>query len=136
MTTELIVLAYAALLQVVQFALMSVAVNLDVGVAKTASARDASRLGKPLADLLNDTSGRLFRAFNNHFEGLILFTIAVVIITLGEQSTNVTTTCAWVYLFARIAYVPAYYFGWAPWRSLIWFAGFGATVVMLLAALI
>jgi uncharacterized MAPEG superfamily protein len=59
-----------------------------------------------------------------------------VIITLGEQSTNVTTTCAWVYLFARIAYVPAYYFGWAPWRSLIWFAGFGATVVMLLAALI
>ena len=34
MTTELTVLAYAALLQVVQFALMSVAVNLDVGVAK------------------------------------------------------------------------------------------------------
>ena len=68
------------------------AVNLDVGVAKTASARDRISFGKPLADLLNDTSGRLFRAFNNHFEGLILFTIAVVIITLGDQSTNVTTT--------------------------------------------
>ena len=73
---------------------------------------------------------------NNHFEALILFTITVVVVTLGEQSSSVTVTAAWVYLGARILYVPAYYFGWVPWRSFIWFAGFLATVTMLLAALI
>lgn len=136
MTPELTVLAYAALLQVIQFALMSITANLDVGVAKTASPRDPARLGKPVQELLSEKPGRLFRAFNNHFEGLILFTIAVVIVTLGDQSTPVTTTAAWTYLIARILYIPAYYFGWVPWRSLIWFIGFGATVTMLLAALV
>ena len=111
-------------------------VNLDVGTNKTTSPRDPSRLGKPLHELLNDKSGRLVRAFNNHFEGLILFSIAVVIVTLAEQSTSVTITAAWVYLAARIAYVPAYYFGWVPWRSLFWFTGFLATVTLLLGALI
>ena len=44
-------------------------------------------------------------------------------------------TCAWVYLGARVLYVPAYASGVYLVRSLIWTVGFGATVVMLLAAL-
>ena len=136
MGTELTVLVLAALLQVVQFALMSVSANLDVGPRKTLSPRDPGRLGKPLAELLNPQAGRLFRAFNNHFESLILFAIAVLTITLTEQTSSVTAAAAWVYLAARIIYVPAYAFGLVPWRSLIWFVGFGAIVVMLLAALI
>ena len=47
-----------------------------------------------------------------------------------------TAACAWTYLIARILYVPAYAFGLVPWRSLIWMVGFGATTLMLLAALI
>ena len=38
--------------------------------------------------------------------------------------------------FARILYVPAYYYGLNPWRSLIWAVGFLATLLMLLAALL
>ncbi|MBR9862809.1 MAG: MAPEG family protein [Rhodobacteraceae bacterium] len=136
MTTEITVLTYAALLQVVQFALMSISANLDVGPGKTMSPRDPSRLGKPVQELLSEKPGRLFRAFNNHFEGLILFTIAVVVVTLGEQSTVFTAICAWVYLGARILYIPAYYYGLAPGRSIIWFVGFLATLFMLLAALV
>ncbi|GGA21857.1 MAPEG family protein [Neptunicoccus cionae] len=136
MTTEITVLTYAALLQVVQFALMSITANLDVGPGKTMSARDPSRLGKPVQELLSEKPGRLFRAFNNHFEGLILFTIAVVVVTLGEQSTGFTAICAWVYLGARVLYIPAYYYGLAPGRSIIWFVGFLATVFMLLATLV
>ena len=130
------VLALAGLLQVVQFALMSVAANLDVGPAKTLSPRDIDRLGKPLAELLSPKPARLFRAFNNHFEALILFILAVVVVTLSGQSNAFTAACAWTYLAARTAYIPAYYFGLSPWRSLIWFVGFGATVLLLLAALI
>lgn len=136
MTTEITILTYAALLQVIQFALMSVSANLDVGPGKTMSPRDPQRLGKPVEDLLGVKSGRLMRAFNNHLEGLIMFTIAVVVVTLGNQSSAVTVTCGWIYLGARVLYIPAYYFGWTPWRSVIWFVGFGATVLMLLAALV
>jgi uncharacterized MAPEG superfamily protein len=81
-------------------------------------------------------TGRLYRAMNNHFEGLILFTIACVVVTLSGQSSTLTGTFAIIYLGARILYIPAYAFGWAPWRSLIWFAGFLSTAFMLIAALI
>jgi uncharacterized MAPEG superfamily protein len=136
MTPELTVLALAGLLQGVQFALMSIAANLDVGPAKTTSPRDLDRLGRPLADQLSRGPARLYRAFNNHFEGLILFSLAVVVVTLSGQSTAFTAACAWVYLGARLVYVPAYYFGWSPWRSLIWMAGFVATMLMILTALL
>ena len=136
MTPELTVMTLAALLQVIQFALMSVPANLELGPRKTASPRDRARLGGSMEDQLSEKTARLYRAFNNHFEGLILFTIACVVISVSNQSTPFTATCAWVYLLARIAYIPAYYFGLAPWRSLIWFVGFGATTFMLIAALL
>ena len=76
-------------------------------------------------------AGRLKRAFDNHFDGLILFTIAVVVVVLGNASSTTTETCAWIYLAARILYVPAYASGIFLVRSLIWSVGFGATFVML-----
>lgn len=135
MTSELTVLALAGLLQAVQFLLMAIPVNLEVGTAKTASPRDADRLGGPLVDQVSVRTARLVRALNNHFEALILFTLAVVVITLSGQSSGFTALCAWLYLGSRVLYVPAYAFGWVPGRSLIWMVGFGATVAMLLAAL-
>ena len=136
MTPELTVLALAGLLQAVQYVLMAVPANLELGPGKTLSPRDPDRLGKPLVEQVSPRTGRLFRALNNHFEGLILFTLAVTVVTLGDQSTAVTQTAAWTYLAARVAYIPAYAFGLAPWRSLIWGIGFGATVTMLIAALV
>ncbi len=136
MTTEVFVLALAGLLQVVQYVLMAVPANMELGTAKTASPRDPDRLGKPLMDQVSVRTGRLYRAMNNHFEGLILFTLAVVVVTLSEQSTGFTAACAWAYLGARVLYIPAYAFGWRPWRSAIWGIGFLATVAMILAALI
>ena len=57
-------------------------------------------------------------------------------ITFSDQGSLVTAICAVTYLCARILYIPAYYFGLRPWRSLIWAVGFFATVTMLVAALI
>ena len=136
MTPELTALTLAALLQVVQFVLMSVPANLELGPAKTTSPRDRSRLGGSLEDQVSEKTARLIRAMNNHFEGLILFTIATVVITLADASTQFTAACAYAYLAARVLYIPAYYFGWRPWRSLIWMVGFLATTLMLLAALL
>ena len=136
MTPELTALALAGLLQVVQFALMSVPANLELGPGKTLGPRDPDRLGKPLIEQVSPRTGRLFRALNNHFEGLILFTLAVVVVTLSGQSSGFTAACAWTYLIARVLYVPAYAFGLVPWRSLIWMVGFCATTLMLLATLV
>lgn len=129
MAIELQVLGYAALLQYVQFVLMAVPVNLQLGVAYTAGARDTQQ--QP-----SGVPGRLYRALNNHFENLILFTIAVVVVVLGDGSTGLTETAAWVYLVARILYVPAYTSGVFLLRSVIFGVGFGATLVMLSAGLV
>lgn len=136
MTPELTVLALAGLLQGLQFALMAIPANLELGPGKTLSPRDPNRLGKPLAEQVSVKTSRLFRALNNHFEALILFTLAVAVISLADKGTGFSAICAWAYLGARILYIPAYYFGLVPWRSLIWFVGFSATMLMLLSALI
>ena len=128
MTPELTVLALAGLVQAIQFVAFSITANLQVGPKVAMGPRDD-------VPTLKGTAGRLQRALNNHFEGLILFTLAVVVVTLGGQSSGVTATCAWIYLAARILYVPAYVLGWVPWRSAIWAVGFAATMLMILAAL-
>jgi len=130
MTPELTALALAGLLQALQVCLFAVAANLDVGPGYAMSARD-----RPPSRPMTERTGRIQRAMNNHFEGLILFTLAVVAVTLSNQSTPFTAACAWVFLAARVAYVPAYVLGWRPGRSLVWAVGWLATVLMLLATL-
>ena len=132
MTPELSVLGLAALLQFVQYALMAVPANLELGTKRTLSPRDDMRLEAEVSS----TTARLYRAMNNHFEGLILFTIAVVVVVLGEKTSPFTAACAHVYLIARILYVPAYASGAVPWRTLIWAVGWLATLAMLIAGLL
>jgi len=131
MTPELLVLTLAALLQFVQYALFAIPANLELGVGYTSSARD-----RPPSRPMSERTARLQRAMNNHFEGLILFTIAVTVVTLSGQSTPLTAACGWAYLGARVLYIPAYALGWRPWRSAIWAVGFLATLTMLISALL
>ena len=128
MPVELKVLGYAALLQLVQYVLMAVPVNLQLGVRYTGGNRDEQQKA-------TGVPGRFKRALENHFEALILFTIAVLVVVLGELSSPITEKCAWAYLWARILYVPAYASGVFLVRSLIWTVGFVATAVMLISAL-
>nr|WP_249219089.1 MAPEG family protein [Loktanella sp. SALINAS62] len=130
------VLALAGILQALQFTATSVRANLELPAGKLMGPRDPQRLGQPLLEQVSPKTGRLFRALNNHFEGLILFTLAVVVVTLADRTTGFSAICAWTYLTARIFYVPAYYFGWTPWRSIIWMVGFLATNFMLLSVFI
>jgi uncharacterized MAPEG superfamily protein len=136
MTPELTALTLAALLQTAQFYLMAVPTNLELSPGKTLSPRDPARLGGDIRTLVSPKTGRLIRAWDNHFESLALFTIACLVITLTDQSTPFTAACAYIYVAARALYIPAYYFGLVPWRSLIWFTAFTATTLMLLAALL
>ncbi len=131
MTPELTALALAALLQAMQFVLYAIPANLELGPGYTMSARD-----RPPSREMSARTARLGRALNNHFEGLILFTIAVLVVTLGQAASPFTAACAWVYLGARVLYIPAYAYDLRPWRSLVWAVGFFATLLMILASLV
>lgn len=131
MTPELTALALAGLLQFGQYALFAVPANVQLGTGYTSSPRD-----RPPTRQLSLRAARLQRALTNHFEGLVLFTLAVVVVTLGNQSSPVTQYAGYIYLAARVLYVPAYAFGLKPWRSAIWAVGFFATLTMIVAALI
>tara|TARA_R110002110_G_scaffold86152_13_gene224864 strand:- start:663 stop:1058 length:396 start_codon:yes stop_codon:yes gene_type:complete len=131
MTPELTALTLAALLQVVQFVFYAVPANREIGFGYTTSPRDR----EPSRQMTTRTA-RLGRAYTNHFEGLLLFAIAVGVIEMSGQNSTHTALFAWSYLIARILYVPAYAFGLRPWRSLIWVTGLIATTLMLVSALI
>ncbi len=128
MPIELTVLALAALLGIAQLVLLAIAANLQLSSKYLAGPRDE---GLPL----EGRAARLERAYRNHLEGLAFFTVAVVVIVLTGKDSELTRNCALVYLAARVVYLPAYFFGWAPWRSVIWGFGFLATVTMLVAGL-
>ena len=129
MPIEIKVLGLASLLQFVQFVFMAVPVNMQLGPKYTGGNRDEEQRA-------TGVPGRFKRALDNHFEALILFTIAVVVVVLGDASSSITETCAWIYLAARVLYVPAYASGIFLVRSLIWSVSFFATLVMLWVALL
>lgn len=129
MNTELTVLSLAALLWVAQFVAYLVAGHGKIDLGHAIGPRDVP-FDKP------GVSGRLHRALCNHTEGLVLFGIAALVLTVSGQSNSFTATCSWVYLIARLLYAPAYAFGWTPWRTVIWIVGLAATTAMLLATLL
>jgi uncharacterized MAPEG superfamily protein len=129
MTPELAALALAVFLQLGQITLAGWSMNRDAGVDWNAGPRDEPHPG------FSALTGRLRRAVANHFEALALFTVAVLVVSLSGKAGTLTAICAWAWLAARVLYVPAYAFGWSPWRSVIFGIATAATVVMLLVAL-
>ena len=130
MTLELQILALAGLLWTLQLLGLSIAGNLQLSTRWLLGPRDEPQ---PLTGL----AGRLQRAQSNMTESLLLFAVAVVVLEFGGKSGGpLTEGGALAYLIARLAYVPAYAFGLSPWRSVIWFVGFGATLLMLLIGLL
>lgn len=129
MTPELTALALAGLVQAAQYTSYMIAGQRQVGRNVAMGKRDH-------VIALSGKTARIQRALNNHFEGLIMFTLAVVVVTMGNQSSTLTAVCAYTYVVARILYVFCYVYGLTPWRSYIWFVGLVATVTMIIAALV
>ena len=129
MSIELQVLGWSGVLWVVLLGVAGTAANRQLGTGYLMGPRDEGRT-------LSGRPARLERALKNHGEGLLLFTVAVLVVSLGERTGPLTQLCAWVYLAARIAYAPAYAYGWTPWRTVFWAVGFLATLVMLLRGLL
>ena len=115
---------------------MTTSANIQLGLPKTLGSRYVNNSGVQLFADLEPLTARLFRVFNTHLEGHILFTIAVLVITLSGKSSEATQLAAYLYLAAEIAYLPTYFFSLNPWGSVIWLAGFGATMFILVISIL
>lgn len=129
MTAELTYLTLATLWLLVHFAAYAWAAGRQLGFGYTMGPRDT-------AQQLTGKAARLQRALNNHFEALSLFAIAALVITYSDQADTWTGLLSLTFLLSRILYLPAYYWGLTPWRTVIWFAGFLSTITILIMALL
>lgn len=125
MTPTLAALTALAFVHFATIMAAQVFLTRDVGPKANAGTREG------VEDRLSPTTQRLRRATANFVENLGPFLIAVVVVHLTGKTSALTAILAWVYVAARIVYVPAYALAWVPGRSLIWTVGALATVALL-----
>jgi uncharacterized MAPEG superfamily protein len=129
MTTELTLLGWTLVLAIVQVLLPAMFRNRETGTAYNAGPRDDP--GPPEGVV----TGRLKRAQANLFECLPLFAAAILIAHVAHREGALTLWGAWIYLMARIAYVPLYGFGVPMVRSLAWTVSLVGLALILFAVL-
>lgn len=130
MTTELYILAFAAILGIVQLMLAAQASTSQRGLKWNLSARD-----QKLPELTG-VAGRLDRAYKNFMETFAIFVAAIALVHLGNRLGPLSTLGAELYLAARIAYVPVYAAGVPGVRTLIWLVSLIGIAMVLYAGLI
>ncbi|MAU48215.1 MAG: hypothetical protein CMP09_26080 [Yangia sp.] len=130
MTPELAALAATAFIHLAAVLWSQRALEADVGRDGNTGPRDG------VEARLSAHTLRLRRALANHTENIGLFIIAVVLVQFTQSNGWLTAIAAWVFVAARALYLPAYAFGWVPWRSLIFSAGLVSCFVMILASLL
>lgn len=114
MTTELHILAWALVLALIQVLLPSVIRSRETGLGHNGGPRDEP--GPPVGKL----TGRLMRAQSNLFETLPVFAGAILIAHLAGREGQLTLWGAWLYIIARVVYLPLYAAGIPFLRSLVW----------------
>ncbi|MDX7950960.1 MAPEG family protein [Lichenihabitans sp. Uapishka_5] len=129
MTLELTLLAWTLVLAIVQILLPSHLRTQETGVAYNTGARDGD--GPPMRPV----TARLKRAQQNLFETLPLFAAAVLIAHVAGRDGTLTAWGCWLYLVARIVYVPLYAAGIPYLRSLCWLVSLVGLALMLVAVL-
>jgi uncharacterized MAPEG superfamily protein len=129
MTTELTLLAWTLVLALVQISLPGMLRTQETGTDYNVGPRDEP--GPPKRHI----TGRMQRAQANLFETLPLFIAAVLIAHVGDRDGTLTLWGCWMYLIARIIYVPLYAFGIPVARTLVWLVGTAGLVMVLVAIL-
>lgn len=130
MTTELTLLGWTLVLAIVQILLPASLRNRETGIAYNASPRDHQAEAPE-----GLVTGRLRRAQANLLETLPLFAAAVLAAHVAGREGVLTLAGAWIYLCARIVYVPLYAFGIPYVRSLAWVVSMFGLFLILLALL-
>ena len=129
MTIELTILAWTLILALIYILVPTMWRNREVGLAYNAGNRDTE------APPMGVVTGRLMRAKQNLFETLPLFIAAVLIAAVANVHSAMTVWGCWLFLGARILYLPIYGFGVPYVRTLIWLASVVGLLMIVIAVL-
>jgi uncharacterized MAPEG superfamily protein len=113
MKAELLLLAWATVLTLVQAVIAVQGALMQVGLPKLAGNRE----GMPET---TGWGGRAARAHKNMVENLVLFAALVLCAVVAGKTNAMTLLGAQIFLYARIAYALVYIIG-LPWvRTAVW----------------
>lgn len=128
MSSELNILALYGLYTALIVLLQVTGTMGQLGMGYLLSSRDEQRT-------LTGITGRLDRALTNSITAMALFAPAILILQARNGFSFESLTAAQVFLVARVLYVPAYGMRMTGIRTALWLAGFAATIVLYLMAL-
>lgn len=130
MTPELMTLAWGCILGIVHIFLAVRFKTRQYGTKWNVGARDEA-LPPP-----QPIVGRLARAQANFFETFPIFAAAALIVSLAGVGDRWTAIGAWLWLGARIVYLPLYAFGVPVVRTLVFLVSVVGILMVLRPALV
>ena len=130
MTPELATLSALSFLHFATIFVAQQFLTRDIGRAANMGTREN------LEAQLSPLTLRLRRATANFVENIGPFLIAIVVVVLAGKTSTLTAALAWVFVAARVLYVPAYALEWVPGRSLIWLVGAVCTLALLIVGIV
>ena len=126
MPVELTILAWSMILLLVHIFAAAQAKTKQYGPKWNMGARDEAQ------PPLNALAGRLVRAQANYMETLPIAIVALIGVVLAGRTSEWTALGGWIWLGARIVYLPLYAFGVPVVRTIM----FAASVTGLLISLL
>jgi uncharacterized MAPEG superfamily protein len=117
MTVELWLLVASIVLGFAHILLQAHTMNRQRGIDFNVGPRDEP------APPLTGVAGRLDRALRNYLETFPFFAAAVLTAHIINVHNAFTLWGAWLYVIARVLYIPLYAYGVRYWRSLAWNIG-------------
>ncbi|HZF46591.1 MAG TPA: MAPEG family protein [Sphingomonadaceae bacterium] len=125
MHSEFTILTLAALLLLVHIMAAIRIKTQQYGVEWNMGARDEA------LPPLNPVAARLERARDNFLETLPIAIIALMGVALTGKSSTLTMAAGWIWLGARIVYLPLYWKGVPKIRTYVWGVALAALLVLL-----
>jgi uncharacterized MAPEG superfamily protein len=114
MPTEIRIAAFGAVLLVVHIIIATQAKNMQYGAKWNIGARDEA-LAPPTA-----ITGRLIRAQANFLETFPIAIVALLGVVIANRDNASTALGGWIWLGARLVYIPLYAAGVPVVRTLVW----------------
>ena len=122
MSPELAFLTYYGILVMLTILVQVLVAVEQVGLPALAGNREGL--------VLTGMALRLERATSNSLFALALVALAVVMLHLTKQGSEMAGQALLIFLLASVAYVLLYAFGVAWFRTMAWLIGFGCTAVL------
>lgn len=114
MPVELKILALGAVLLVIHIVIATQAKNMQYGAKWNIGARDEA-VPPP-----NAITGRLVRAQANFMETFPFAIVALLGVVVANRTSGSTALGGWIWLGARVLYIPLYWAGVPVVRTLCW----------------